>query len=153
MSAVEASRVRIAEFSWEPDEIDLFLFSAACWLPHRIHYDHDFARLDGHDGLVVHGPFQIARVLEAANGWAGAGGGRVTSTIFRHVASAYVGERLHLVLDLIGPPSSASDGAGQGEAVLEALVEAIDEPGGTRTVTTGKLTVQGPPALFDGAGQ
>lgn len=152
MSEVDANRIRIAELSWEPDEIDLFLFSAACWLPHRIHYDHDFARLDGHEGLVVHGPFQIARLLEAANVWASAGGGRVTGTNFRHVASAYVGERLRIVLELVAPPSFALDGAGQGEAVLEALVEVIDEPSGTRTVTTGELTVKGPHALLSGGG-
>ncbi len=33
----------------KPTSVDLFMFSAICWQPHRIHYDKEFAVV--HDGL------------------------------------------------------------------------------------------------------
>jgi hydroxyacyl-ACP dehydratase HTD2-like protein with hotdog domain len=47
-------------------ELQLFLFSAACWLPHRIHYDLSYARKEGYDGVVVQGPLQVAHILDLA---------------------------------------------------------------------------------------
>ncbi len=46
------------------DPVTLFLFSAATANPHRIHYDLDFARSEGHPGLVVHGPLQVLLMAE-----------------------------------------------------------------------------------------
>ncbi|MFI5719588.1 mesaconyl-C4 CoA hydratase [Nocardia sp. NPDC051750] len=42
------------EFS--ADERLLFRFSALTYNAHRIHYDVDFCRVEGYDGLVIHGP-------------------------------------------------------------------------------------------------
>lgn len=38
------------------DERLLFRFSALTYNAHRIHYDVDFCRAEGYDGLVIHGP-------------------------------------------------------------------------------------------------
>ncbi|MEM8732026.1 MAG: MaoC family dehydratase N-terminal domain-containing protein, partial [Pseudomonadota bacterium] len=46
-----------------PSEVMLFRYSALTFNGHRIHYDRDYARtVEGHDGLVVHGPL-IATML------------------------------------------------------------------------------------------
>ena len=81
---------------WEPDEIELFLFSSALWLPHRIHYDRDFAREEGHRDLVIHGPLQVARLLEQVSNWIRPTGGEFVSATFRHRAPAYLGDRIRL---------------------------------------------------------
>jgi hydroxyacyl-ACP dehydratase HTD2-like protein with hotdog domain len=72
-----------------PDEIALFLFGAATWNAHRIHYDRDHARAEGHDDLVVHGPLQGSWLVELVGGWAGPGA-RIRSVRYRNVGTAYV---------------------------------------------------------------
>ncbi len=77
-----------------PDEIDLFMFSAAAWLLHRVHYDADFTTgHDGHPGLLVHGPLQGAWMMHAVQSWLGARV-RPRSITYRHFAPAYAGDSL-----------------------------------------------------------
>jgi hydroxyacyl-ACP dehydratase HTD2-like protein with hotdog domain len=149
MSPVEAERRRLADFHWEPDEIELFLFSAACWLPHRIHYDHGFAQNDGHPNVVVHGPLQIARLVEAASGWARSVDGRISAATFRHVSSAYVGDRLQISLNLVVEPA----GQGTGTATIEAAVTVVAPEDRAGPATTGTLSVEAPPELLQGVAQ
>jgi 3-methylfumaryl-CoA hydratase len=59
----------LAERNWTvtetftPSEVALFRYSALTFNGHRIHYDRNYARdVEGHDGLVVHGPL-IATLL------------------------------------------------------------------------------------------
>lgn len=48
------------------DPVTLFRFSALTYNGHRIHYDRDHARrVEGHAGLVVHGPLQALAMAEA----------------------------------------------------------------------------------------
>jgi hydroxyacyl-ACP dehydratase HTD2-like protein with hotdog domain len=48
-----------------PDPVVLFRFSALTWNAHRIHYDRDYAvGVEGHAGLVVHGPLLALLLLE-----------------------------------------------------------------------------------------
>ncbi len=46
------------------DPVLLFRFSALTYNAHRIHYDHEFARQEGYDDLVVHGPLQALMMAE-----------------------------------------------------------------------------------------
>jgi 3-methylfumaryl-CoA hydratase len=71
------------------DEVDLFLFSAACWLPHRIHFDQDFARSEGLRTVPLHGPLQAAWLVQLASDWASRYGARLVSSTVRHVSPAY----------------------------------------------------------------
>lgn len=77
-----------------PDAVDLFLYSAAAWAPHRIHYDLDYARSEGHAGLVVHGPLQAAYLARLASEFAATHGCRVRSLRFRHVGALLAGTRV-----------------------------------------------------------
>ena len=77
-----------------PDAIDLFTFSGAAWLIHRIHYDVPFTtEHDGHPGLLIHGPLQGAYIEQAARAGLGAGASLV-SIEYRHLAPAYLGDTL-----------------------------------------------------------
>ena len=49
----------------------LFLYSAATWNPHRIHYDAEYARREGHPDIIVHGPLQGAWITQYFTDWAG----------------------------------------------------------------------------------
>lgn len=46
------------------DPVVLFRFSALTYNAHRIHYDRTFARRDGFEDLVVHGPLQVVLLTE-----------------------------------------------------------------------------------------
>ena len=54
-----------------PDEAQLFLYSAASHNPHRIHYDREYARFEGHEDIIVHGPLQGAWLTQYVTDWAG----------------------------------------------------------------------------------
>ena len=49
----------------------LFWYSAATWNPHRIHYDKDYAAVEGHPDLLVHGPLQGAWLSQFVTDWMG----------------------------------------------------------------------------------
>ncbi|MCT2559401.1 MaoC family dehydratase N-terminal domain-containing protein [Tsuneonella sp. YG55] len=52
---------------WQPDEVNLFRFSAATFNGHRIHYDLPYAReAEGYPALVVQGPFTASRLAAFA---------------------------------------------------------------------------------------
>ena len=56
---------------WEPNEVNLFRFSAATFNGHRIHYDRPYAaEVEGYPSLVIHGPFTAAKLalLASADG-------------------------------------------------------------------------------------
>jgi hydroxyacyl-ACP dehydratase HTD2-like protein with hotdog domain len=77
-----------------PDAVDLFMFSSAAWLLHRIHYDLPFTtEHDGHPGLVIHGPLQGAYLVQSVERWLGRRA-RLRSVTYRHRAPAYLGEAL-----------------------------------------------------------
>jgi 3-methylfumaryl-CoA hydratase len=77
-----------------PDAVQLFLFSAATWNPHRIHYDAPYVTgVEGHEGIVVHGPLMGAWLLELAQAWVD-GWGEVVDVTYRNVSPALAGQRL-----------------------------------------------------------
>jgi hydroxyacyl-ACP dehydratase HTD2-like protein with hotdog domain len=76
-----------------PDAVDLFMFSAAAWLLHRIHYDLPFTtQHDGHPGLLIHGPLQGVYLVQCVEQWLDRP--RLRSLNYRHLAPAYLGESL-----------------------------------------------------------
>jgi hydroxyacyl-ACP dehydratase HTD2-like protein with hotdog domain len=85
---------RMTELVRTPDIITLFEFSAACWLPHRIHYDLEYATSEGHEGLVVHGPLQGCYLALMASEWADQHGGELIRIAYRHKQKAIAGRKL-----------------------------------------------------------
>jgi hydroxyacyl-ACP dehydratase HTD2-like protein with hotdog domain len=66
----------------------LFLFSAATRNPHRLHYDRAYAKLEGHDDILVHGPLQGAWLHQFVRDWAGPRG-RVLALAFQNRGRAF----------------------------------------------------------------
>lgn len=75
------------------DETQLFFFSAATYNGHRIHYDKGWAKSEGYDDVVVHGPLQAALLARAIGDWIG-GRGRLVSFSVQNRAVAYPGQLL-----------------------------------------------------------
>jgi len=66
----------------------LFLFSAATNNPHRIHYDREYAAVEGHPDVLVHGPLQGAWLHQFVAEWAGPRG-KVTGLSWQNRARAF----------------------------------------------------------------
>lgn len=78
----------------EPTKVQLFLYSAVTWNPHRIHYDAEYAQTgEGYDEVLVQGPLLGGWILSTAQEWF-RGLGHITSMTHRSVAPAIPGERL-----------------------------------------------------------
>ena len=76
-----------------PDEAQLFLYSAASHNPHRIHYDREYARFEGHEDILVHGPLQGAWLTQYVTDWAGPKG-RLLGVTWQNRASGLAGQEL-----------------------------------------------------------
>ncbi|MGY1701191.1 hypothetical protein [Geodermatophilus sp. SYSU D00766] len=101
-----------------PDAALLFRFSALTYNAHRIHYDQPYAtQVEGHPGLVVHGPLLALLLLEVPRRHAP--DRSVTSFAHRLVRPAYAGtpvratgrfdgDRVELSAAATGAPASAT---------------------------------------------
>lgn len=83
-----------------PDSIQLFLFGSVCWMPHRIHFDAEYARSEGHRDVLVHGALQGAYLSNFAQDWAEAGGARLVALRYRNLAPAYVRDELTIAAEV-----------------------------------------------------
>ena len=68
--------------------VQLFLYSAASFNPHRIHYDRDYAAVEGHPDVLVHGPLQGSWLTQFLTDWIGPLG-RLRSVTWQNRASAF----------------------------------------------------------------
>ena len=79
-----------------PDEVDLFLYNAALWNAHRIHYDQTYAiMVEGYPGLVVPGPQLGDWLSQVVLEWAGDDGTLVEFS-YSNRRAAHVGETLRV---------------------------------------------------------
>ena len=78
----------------------LFRYSAIIFVSHRIHYDLPYAtKVEGYDGLVVHGPLQATLLLNAVAAVRGKHPGRIS---YRGVSPAICGDRLSVCVEATG---------------------------------------------------
>ena len=107
VSGADGKEVAAAEL--QVDELDLFMFCAATWLTHRIHFDRDYARSEGYSDLVVPGPLQCARLGQLVADFAVAHGGQLDSLEVRHRSPAILGHPIRMSASIaeaeIGPDS------------------------------------------------
>ncbi len=88
----EGDELPVREF--RPDEVQLFLYNAALWNAHRIHFDHPYAtRVEGHPGLVIAGPLLGDWLTQCAVEWLGESG-RLISFEYSNRRPSYIGEVL-----------------------------------------------------------
>lgn len=71
-----------------PTTVTLFRFSAVTWNAHRIHYDREFARGEGHADILVQAHLHGAWLARMVMNWIGPRG-RLLSMEWKNVAPAY----------------------------------------------------------------
>jgi hydroxyacyl-ACP dehydratase HTD2-like protein with hotdog domain len=122
-SSVPSVEKRPSDLTWtgRPDAVDLFLFSAAVGLAHRIHYDVEFARGEGLDGVPVHGPLQAAYLSQLVSRWARESGGRLSAMKVRHRRPVLAGQTV--VCRATQTDVEDAEGFARGRWLLELSVD------------------------------
>ncbi len=84
----------LPERVFRPTMAELFLYSAAIWNAHRIHYDHAYTtEVEGYPGVVITGPLQGDWLSQTVMEWLD-GEGDLLTFRFSHRRAAYLGETL-----------------------------------------------------------
>jgi len=65
---------RIEPLEVVPDRVQLFRYSAMTWNSHRIHYDPEYARTEGHPDVLVQSHFHGALIQRLVMQWCGPDG-------------------------------------------------------------------------------
>ena len=74
--------------------VSLFLYNAAVWNPHRIHYDERYTTdVEAHPGIVIDGPLQGDWLSQVALNWLGEQGA-LSAFNYTNRRAAYLGETL-----------------------------------------------------------
>lgn len=114
--------------------VSLFLYNAAVWNPHRIHYDEPYAtEVEGHAGVVIDGPLQGDWISQIALNWLG-DSGHLKRFSYSNRQAAHLGDTL-----TSGGRVTAIDTA-NGEVELELFI--ANEAGDV--ITPGSATVSFP---------
>jgi 3-methylfumaryl-CoA hydratase len=101
---------------YRPDNVQLFLYNAALWNAHRIHFDHPYATgVEGYPGLVIAGPLLGEWLAQCVVEWLGEDG-RLTSIEYSNRKASIIGETLRS-----GGTVTAVDRE-RGEAILEVFI-------------------------------
>ena len=88
-----APGMRLPQLIKRPTTISLFMYGAANWVYHRVHYDQDYARSVGLRNMVVHGTLQASYLVQMITDWLGENG-ILKKLSFRHHVPAYPGDVL-----------------------------------------------------------
>lgn len=77
---------------YTPDNVQNFMYSAAIWNAHRIHFDHPYAtEVEGYPGIVMSGPMLGDWLTQCVIEWLD-GKGRMTHLEYSNRKAAYIGE-------------------------------------------------------------
>lgn len=84
----------LPERSHTVTNVSLFLYNAAIWNPHRIHYDEDYTvNVEKHPAIVIDGPLQGDWLAQAVTNWLGEDGS-LQSFEYSNRRASYLGETL-----------------------------------------------------------
>lgn len=120
----------LPERRFTPGTVQLFLYNAAIWNPHRIHYDLPYTQQqEDHPALLVDGPLQGDWLTQLIYDWMGEGD-ELLAFGYSNRRAAYVGDEL-----VARGEVSAVDG----ERITLAL-QVLDGQG--RATTLGHATVR-----------
>ncbi|MEM7468188.1 MAG: hypothetical protein AAF387_15050 [Pseudomonadota bacterium] len=94
--------------------VSLFLYNAAIWNPHRIHYDEIYTKdVEHHPGIIIDGPLQGDWLAQVVSNWIG-GDGELIEFEYSNRRFSIIGDRL-----LSGGTVTAIDGT---EVTLELFI-------------------------------
>ncbi len=112
----------LPELQHRCDNVQLFLYNAALWNAHRIHFDYPYAtEVEGYPGLVIAGPLIGDWLTQCVMEWLGESG-RLLEVEYSNRRAAYVGE----TLSSGGTIRSVDQGSGRVELELFVRNEAGD---------------------------
>lgn len=84
----------LPEREFSPDNVQLFMYNAALWNAHRIHFDYPYAtEVEGYPGLVIAGPLLGDWLNQSVVDWV-AEDGVLVSIEYSNRKASYVGETL-----------------------------------------------------------
>ncbi len=84
----------LPERDFKPDSVLLFLYNAALWNAHRIHFDYPYAtEVEGYPGLVMAGPLLGDWLTQCVIEWLG-DDGKLASIEYSNRKASYIGEVL-----------------------------------------------------------
>jgi 3-methylfumaryl-CoA hydratase len=84
----------VPEQDHTPDNVQLFLYNAALWNAHRIHFDLPYAQdVEGYSGLVIAGPLMGDWLGQCVDAWL-AGNGDLINFEYSNRQAAFIGETL-----------------------------------------------------------
>lgn len=122
----------LPERSFTPSAVSLFLYNAAIWNAHRIHYDAPYTTdVEHHPAVVIDGPLQGDWLSQLALEWAG-DDGQLLEFEYSNRRASYIGQTL-----TTGGRIVALDPA-TGDVTLE--LEVRDEQG--QVTTPGRARVR-----------
>ncbi len=85
---------RLPERRHTPTNVTLFMYNAAVWNPHRIHYDETYTmQVERHPGIVIDGPLQGDWLAQVVTNWLG-DEGKVLRLRYSNRKATYLGETL-----------------------------------------------------------
>lgn len=88
---------KLPERAFKPDNVQLFMYNAALWNAHRIHFDTPYAtEVEGYPGLVIAGPLLGDWLNQCVVDWLG-DDGVLLSIEYSNRKAAYIGETLRSV--------------------------------------------------------
>jgi|SRR5690625_4657929 len=123
---------RLPERVFKPDTVQLVMYDAAIWNPHRIHYDHPYTlEVEQHPGIVIDGPLQGDWLTQIVLEWMG-DSAKLVAFEYSNRQAAYLGETLRAAGFV------AAVDADSGEIQLELAV--YNEQG--QAITPGAATVR-----------
>ncbi len=80
--------------SFEASNVSLFLYNAAIWNPHRIHYDETYTtEVEKHPGVVIDGPLQGDWLTQVVTNWL-QDDGVLLEFEYTNRRASYLGDRL-----------------------------------------------------------
>lgn len=92
---------RLPERVYRPGTVQLFLYNAAIWNAHRIHYDLSYAQQsEGHPALLVDGPLQGDWLTQLVYDWMEEGD-ELLSFQYSNRRAGYVGDVLSAVGEVV----------------------------------------------------
>jgi len=88
-------------------EVSLFLYNAAIWNPHRIHYDAPYTSdIEKHPAIVIDGPLQGDWLAQCVTDWLGSDG-HLMKFSYSNRRAAYIGETLTATGEVIAKDTTA----------------------------------------------
>ena len=93
LAGISASRI-LQKIQHATDTVGQFLYNAALWNAHRIHFDYPYAtEVEGYPGLVVAGPLMGDWLSQCVEEWLGEDG-RLMQFEYSNRRAAFVGDVL-----------------------------------------------------------